>query len=358
MKEHITIGMDLGNKKHAVCALDAKGTILFRTEVPNNPESLEGFFREQAGATVAMETGLCCRWISTLARAQGCRVLVGNARKLAAIWQSKRKNDRNDALLIARLARADPELFHPVELRDDEHHAMVQIIRLREQAVGSRTALVNSIRGTCKARGVFLPVCDASCFHKAAKELLEGDLARLVAPLLGILEVLRESIRDYDRMLESYAREHFAKETDLLRTIPGCGPITACAFVAHVGNPSRFQKARSAGPNFGLTPAQEQSGETDAPRRISKAGSSLVRHLLMTAANYILRESSPDTALKRHGLRICARGGKVARRKAKVAVARKLAVTMLAMLKTGRPYEDKKAGKTPAVKTAESRRAS
>ena len=355
MKEHITIGMDLGNKKHAVCALDAKGTILFRTEVPNNPESLEGFFREQAGATVAMETGLCCRWISTLARAQGCRVLVGNARKLAAIWQSKRKNDRNDALLIARLARADPELFHPVELRDDEHHAMVQIIRLREQAVGTRTALVNSIRGTCKARGVFLPACDASCFHKTAKEVLEGELARLVAPLLDILEVLHESIRDYDRMLEAYAREHFGKETDLLRTIPGCGLITACAFVAHVGNPSRFRKARSAGPNFGLTPAQDQSGDTDAPRRISKAGSSLVRHLLMTAANYILRESSPDTSLKRHGLRICARGGKVARRKAKVAVARKLAVTMLAMLKTAHPYEDRKAGKGPAAKAAESR---
>ena len=351
MKKHITIGMDLGNRKHTVCALDVEGTILFRTEVPNNPEALTGFFREQAGATVAMETGLCCRWVSALARVQECRVLVGNARKLAAIWQSKRKNDRNDALLIARLVRADPELFHPVELRDDEHHAMVQIIRLREQAVGTRTNLVNSIRGTCKARGVFLPACDASCFHKTAEEGLDGELARLVAPLLDILKVLHESIRDYDRMLETYAREHFGKETDLLRTIPGCGLVTACAFVAHVGNPSRFEKARSAGSNFGLTPAQDQSGDTDAPKRISKAGSSQVRHLLMTAANYILRESSPDTALKRHGLRICARGGKVARRKAKVAVARKLAVTMLAMLKTGRPYEDRRTGKIPAAKT-------
>jgi transposase len=302
-----------------------------------------------------METGLCCRWISTLARAQGCRVLVGNARKLAAIWQSKQKNDRNDALLIARLARADPELFHPVELRDDEHHAMVQIIRLREQAVGTRTALVNSIRGTCKARGVFLPVCDASCFHKVAEKELEGNLARLVSPLLDTLVVLRETIREYDRMLEVYAREHFGKETDLLRTIPGCGLITACAFVAHVGNPSRFKKARSAGPNFGLTPAQEQSGESDAPKRISKAGSSQVRHLLMTAANYILREGSADTTLKRHGLRICARGGKVARRKAKVAVARKLAVTMLAMLKAGRPYEDRRPEKGPSAKVAEHR---
>ena len=358
MKEHITIGMDLGNKKHTVCALDAGGSILFRQEVPNIPESLEGFFRELAGATVAMETGLCCRWISALARAQGCRVLVGNARKLAAIWMSKRKNDRNDAKTIAQLARADPELFHPVELRDDEHHAMVQIIRLREQAVGARTALVNSIRGTCKARGVFLPVCDASCFHKAARERLDGELAQLVAPLLDTLEALRESIRAYDQMLETYAREHFGKETDLLRTIPGCGLITACAFVAHVGDPARFEKARSAGPNFGLTPTQDQSVDTDAPKRISKTGSSQVRHLLLTAANYILRDSSPDTALKRHGLRICARGGKVARRKAKVAVARKLAVTMLAMLKTGRPYEDRRVENGPAVKTAESRHAS
>ena len=355
MKEHITIGMDLGNKKHTVCALDAAGSILFWRDVANKPKVLEEFFREHAGATVAMETGLCCRWISALARAQGCRVLVGNARKLAPIWMSKRKNDRNDAQTIARLARADSELFHPVELRDDEHHAMVQIIRLREQAVGTRTALVNSIRGTCKARGVFLPVCDASCFHKAARDLLEGDLAQLVAPLLDLLEAVRESIRAYDRMLETYAREHFGKETDLLQTIPGCGLITACAFVAHVGDPARFEKARSAGPNFGLTPAQDQSSEKDAPKRISKTGSSQVRHLLMTAANYILRDSSPDTALKRHGLRICARGGKVARRKAKVAVARKLAVTMLAMLKTGRPYEDRRAGKEPAAKAAESR---
>ena len=355
MKEHITIGMDLGNKKHTVCALDATGTILFRTEIANNQEALAGFFREHAGATVAMETGLCCRWISALARAQGCRVLVGNARKLAAIWQSKRKNDRNDALMIAKLARADSELFCPVELRDDEHHAMVQIIRLREQAVGTRTALVNSIRGTCKARGVFLRACDASCFHKVAEEGLEGDLARLVAPLLDILEILRESIREYDRMLETYAREHFGKETDLLRTIPGCGLVTACAVVAHVGNPARFRKARSAGANFGLTPAQEQSGEMDAPKRISKAGSSLVRHLLVAAANYILRDTAPDTALKRHGQRICARGGKVARRKAKVAVARKLAVTMVAMLKSGRPYEDGRAAQAPEARTTENR---
>ena len=166
MSKYITIGMDLGNKKHAVCALDQAGKVMWRREVANTPEALTAFFEENADATVAMETGLCCRWISALAKSCGCDVVVGNARKLAAIWMGKQKNDENDALLIAKLARADRELFHPVELRDDERHEMVQIIELRAVAVSQRTQAVNSVRGLCKARGVFIKKCDASCFHK------------------------------------------------------------------------------------------------------------------------------------------------------------------------------------------------
>ena len=263
MSNYITIGMDLGNRKHTVCALDQTGNVLWRKDVANTPEALKPFFEENAGATVAMETGLCCRWVSALAKSCGCDALVGNARKLAAIWQSKQKNDENDALLIAELARASRRLFHPVELRDDERHEMVQLIELREVAVSQRTQAVNSVRGLCKAHGVFIPKCDASCFHKVA-----------------------------------------------------------------------------AGAYFGLTPGQDKSGDKDAPKHITKTGSALMRHLLVTAANHILRASSPDTALKRHGERICARGGKVARRKAKTAVARKLAVVMLAMLKSGKAYDD------------------
>ena len=116
--------------------------------------------------------------------------------------------------------------------------------------------------------------------------------------------------------------------------------MTSCAFVALVADPGRFGSARDVGAYFGLTPGQDQSGDKDAPKRVTKAGSALMRRLLVTAANHILRASSPDTALKRHGERICARGGKVARRKAKTAVARKLAVVMLAMLKSGKPYDD------------------
>jgi len=298
---------------------------------------------------VAMETGLCCRWISALAKSCGCDALVGNARKLAAIWQGRRKNDENDALLIARLARADRELFHPVELRDDERHEMVQVIELREVAVSQRTQAVNSVRGLCKAHGVFIPKCDASCFHKVAGDAIPAGMAWKFRPMLRHLREIAATVKRYDAMLEKYAQAHFRDEVGLLRTVPGVGQVTSCAFVAHVADPRRFGSARDAGAYFGLTPGQDQSGDRDAPKRITKTGSTLMRHLLVTAANYILREASPDTALKRHGERICARGGKVARRKAKTAVARKLAVTMLAMLKTGRPYDDGLAARKTAA---------
>ncbi len=354
MSNYITIGMDLGNKRHTVCALDQAGKVMWRREVANTPEALKPFFEGNAGATVAMETGLCCRWISALAKTCGCNVLVGNARKLAAIWKNKQKNDENDALMIAELARASRRLFHPVELRDDKRHEMVQVIELREVAVSQRTQAVNSVRGLCKACGVFIPKCDAARFHKVAKESIPAGMAWKFKPMLRHLKELALTIGRYDDMLEEYAQEHFGDEVGLLRTVPGVGPVTSCAFVAHMADPKRFGRARDAGAYFGLTPGQDQSGDRDAPKRITKTGSASVRRLLVTAANYILRESSADTALKRHGERICARGGKVARRKAKTAVARKLAVIMLAMLKSGKPYDDGLAAKKSGAGNASS----
>ncbi len=340
MSNYITIGMDLGNKRHTVCALDQAGKVMWRREVANTPEALKPFFEGNAGATVAMETGLCCRWISALAKTCGCNVLVGNARKLAAIWKNKQKNDENDALMIAELARASRRLFHPVELRDDKRHEMVQVIELREVAVSQRTQAVNSVRGLCKAHGVFIPKCDASCFHKVAADAIPDGMAWKFKPMLRHLKEVAATIKRYDAMLEEYAQKHFKEEVELLRTVPGVGPITSCAFVALIADPGRFGSTRDAGAYFGLTPGQDKSGDKDAPKHITKTGSALMRHLLVTAANHILRASSPDTALKRHGERICARGGKVARRKAKTAVARKLAVVMLAMLKSGKAYDD------------------
>lgn len=351
MNNNTTIGIDLGNTKHTVCALDADGEILFRKEIANTPEALKPFFDENRGATVAMETGLCCRWVSALARVCGCDTIVGNARKLAATYEDKHKNDANDAEKIARIARADRKLFHPVALRDDEHHLLMQILELRDGEVRARTRRINSIRGMCKAAAVFLPDCDAASFHKVAPGAMPNAQRKLFKPALDALSASDRAIRRYDAMIEDYCRKQFRAETELLQTVPGVGQITAAAFVAAIDDPAKFGRARDAGAYFGLTPAQDQSGASDAPKRITKAGNDMVRKLLVNCANRVLRKDARDTSLKRHGDRISARGGKIAKRKAKVAVARKMAVMMLAMLKSGREYDDALAGAPPAAST-------
>ena len=340
MTNNNTIGIDLGNRKHSVCALDADGNVLFRKEVANTPEALKPFFEENRGATVAMETGLCCRWISALSKACGCDTIVGNARKLAMIWGDKNKNDKNDAEKIARMARADRTLFHPVALRDDAHHQLFQLLELREGEVKERTRRINSIRGVCKANAVFLPDCDAASFGKKAPPAMPAELRKLFRPALDALAATDRAIRRYDAMVEDYCRRMFPSETGLLQTVPGVGPVTAAALVAAIGDPSRFGKARDAGSYFGLTPGQDQSGDGDAPKRVTKTGNDMVRKLLVNCANRIAQRNARDNALKRHGEKISARGGKVAKRKARVAVARKLAVLMLAMLKSGMEYDD------------------
>lgn len=342
MNNCITIGMDLGNKNHKIVAVDEKCQIAFKLEIANTRDALEPFFRKYAGATVAMETGTCCRWISALARQCGCTTLVGNARKLRMIWQSKQKNDWRDAQMIAQVAKTSHELFHPVDLRDDEHHNLVQLIALRDVHVRQRTQSINSIRGMCKAGGYFIKKCDADYFHKHLDRVPESEQWKF-APLIERLADLSEVVAEYDRKIRDYANVHFKGKVELLQTVPGVGIITASAYVAFAFKPDRFGKARDAGCFFGLTAGQDQSGETDKPMRITKSGSAVMRRLLNQAANHILRETSPDNALKRYGGRISAKGGKIARRKAKTAVARKLAVIMMAMLQTGKPYDDSRA---------------
>ena len=351
MDNDITIGLDLGNRTHKVVGLDGRGKVVLRCELGNDKEALGAFFKEHEGATVAMETGTHCRWISSLARRCGCDAIVGNARKLRSIWESPQKNDWKDAQMIANIARASRELFHPVSLRDDEHHALVQLIELRDIVVAQRTQAVNAIRGMCKACGHMLPKCDAAGFHRHLDAIPASEYWKF-EPLVDRLESLAKDIGRYDWKIQDYADSHFRKDVELLRTIPGVGPITSCAYAAFAPDPKVFGRPRDAGCYFGLTAGQDQSGDADKPKKITKCGSEMMRKLLVNAANYILRESSEDTALKRYGERICARGGKIARRKAKIAVARKLAVIMMAMLQTRKPYQDGLAARTAAAGTA------
>ena len=343
MQHCTTIGIDLGDKKHAVIGLDKDANVILRRWIPNKSEELEAFFLQNKGSTIGMETGTHCRWISFLARKCGCNVYVGNAHKLRSIFGNTHKNDMRDAEEIANLLHGNKRHFHPVVLRDGVHQDLVQLVKMRETVMEQRTKSINSVRGMAKANGVRIGECDADAFQKNLALLLDTlpqNLMKLFNPQLELLRVLNETIKEYDRLIERHRNEHFRKECELLESIPGIGPINSTSFVAFVGDVGRFRHARDVGPYFGLTAGRDQSSDKDEPKKITKEGSKFVRHLLVNAANNIMRSNTMNSELKEFGMRVWGNRGKIAKRKAKVALARKLAVTMAAILRTGKPYHD------------------
>jgi transposase len=207
--------------------------------------------------------------------------------------------------------------------------------------VGTRTKLVNHVRGTViKAFGTRLPKCTAQSFHhkKVAEHLPRELLAPALGPVLETITSLSERIREYDRRLEEVADELYP-ETKLLRQIHGVGALTALAFVLTLEDPSRFAKSRQVGPYLGLVPTTDQSGKSDPQRRISKHGNELTRKLLVNCAHYVLGPFGEDSDLRRHGEKIAGRGGKNAKKRAVVAVARKLSVLLHRLWVTAEVYE-------------------
>jgi len=337
MENTSVIGMDMGDKNHKAVVLGVDGIELERSEVACTPEAVGAFLSRHPGALLAVETGTHCRWVSRVGIAAGHEVLVGNARKLRLIWASSRKNDWRDAEMIAKLARTDRSLFHPVALRDAAHQRLMRLVKARAVLVRSRAAVVNQIRGFCKSEGARLRKCSSETFVNLLGEI-PAELAEILRPLSGVLAELSVRIKQYDRLIERTMRREHGKATELFAGLPGVGPVTAAAFVASIGDAETFGDPRQAGAYFGLVPRQDQSGQGDKQLRISKEGDETVRRLLVTAANYIMGPFGRDSDLRRHGERIAARGGKNARKRAKVAVARKLAVIMTVMLRDACPY--------------------
>jgi transposase len=173
-----------------------------------------------------------------------------------------------------------------------------------------------------------LPKCPAVSFHNKAPEHIPEALWPALEPILQTIGSLTQRIRDYERKLETISKEHYP-ETDLLRQVEGIGPLTALTFVLTLEDPYRFERSRSVGAYLGLVPASDQSGDRDPrERRISKEGDEMLRKLLVGSAHYILGPFGSDSDLRRHGEKIASRGGKNAKKRAVVAVARKLAVLL------------------------------
>jgi len=324
------VGMDLGDKKNQICILDHDGSIVHSTSISNTAMGLNQFFDRfdtPQEVLVAMETGTHSPWISHLLSARVFRVLVGNARKLRAIWDTDNKYDERDAEMLARIARFDPELLYPVSHRSRAAHMDLAVIKARDALVRCRSKLINFLRGIAKTAGERLPSCSAEAFDRTVVDHIPKDLLSAAVPCLNMIHELNLQIRQFDRQIEKLCADTYP-ETKALREIVGVGPITALSYVLTVEDPHRFSKSRDVGAYLGLTPKRDQSGETDKPLSITKAGNSYLRCLLINSAHYILGPFGPDCHLRRYGMRIASRGGKIAKRKAAVAVARKLAVLM------------------------------
>ena len=339
MKKGITIGMDLGDKKHQVCILDPAGKIIAEKEVAGNRTVMAGFFKQYCGAVVAMESGTHSRWVSQIATTAGLEVLVGNARKLRMIWQSRQKSDTRDAVMLARIARFDPALLCPIRHRGEQVQMDLEIIRARDLLVQERARMIHHVRGVVKSMGERLAASSTASFGHKAK--IPEALNAALKPMLEMIRELTKKIRGYDLMIKETAANKYP-ETEQLRQVGGVGPLTALAYVLTLEEPERFAKSRMAGAYLGLVPRLDQSGQIDKQLRITKHGDGYLRRLLVGSAHYILGPFWPDCDLRTFGLKLMQRGGKNAKKRAVVAVARKLAVLLHALWRSGQQYEPKR----------------
>ncbi|MFC5049557.1 IS110 family transposase [Rubritalea spongiae] len=331
-KQATVVGVALSDKKHQICVLDKNGDTLVEKTIPNSYAGLDTLCTNYPNALIAMEVGTHSPWISNYLKDRGHRVIVANARKLRAIYCNERKSDKRDAQMLAKIARVDTSLLYPIEHGSVDNLENRQRIAMRDTLVKRRVDLINSVRFSLKSLGVRLMSPSSASFAGYARKALATYPTKLelVEPLLVVIETMTEQIKESDRYLKEEMLE-MHPEAKRLMQIPGVGALSAVSFVLAIDDASRFKNSRDVAAYLGLVPRRDQSGDVDKQLSISKAGNRQMRTLLVQCAQYIMRKSSPDSDLKRHGMRIAERGGRIAKRKAIVAVARKLSVVMLTL---------------------------
>jgi transposase len=334
----LTIGMDLGDKTSRYCVLNAAGEVIEEQSCPTTKKGMAQRFAGKPRCRIAIEVGTHSPWVSRELKRYGHEVIVANARQVKLISQSSRKNDKLDAQMLARLARMDPGLLRPIRHRSEQAQRDLTVIRVRAALLEARSGLVNAARGLTKAAGERLRSCDADQMDTEKLEGLPAELAETLAPLVEEVESLTAKIKECDRKIEQIARDRYP-ETQLLRQVSGVGPLIALTFILTIEDKDRFQKSRDVGCYVGLRPKQSESGERQPELRITKEGDVYLRKLLVQGAHCILAKRAPDTELKRWGAKLAGRGGKNARKRAIVAVARKLAVLLHHLWVTAEVYE-------------------
>jgi transposase len=337
-KGSFTIGMDLGDKTSHYYVVDSEGEMVRESTVATTKKGMKQRFGSLPRCRIAIEVGTHSPWVSRLLSSLGHEVIVANARQVKLISASTRKSDRLDARTLARLARLDPELLRPIRHRSEKAQGDLMQIRVRAALVDTRTGLINTARGMAKSMGERLASCDADQMGVEKLAGLSSVVVEALRPLMESVEMLTQQIKARDQKLEQLARSEYP-ETELLRQVSGVGLLIALAFVLTLEDPNRFSKSRDVGCYLGFRPRRSESGQSRPQLGISKEGDVYLRKLLVQGAHCILSERSPDTDLKRWGRKLAGQGNKNAKKRALVAVARKLAVLLHHLWVSGEVYE-------------------
>jgi transposase len=330
------VGIDVSLGSSSVCVIDERGVIIKEGQCASEPEAIARFIRHKGGRIehVGLETGSLSQWLHAGLAREGFRVTVMEARHVRAAFAAMRvKTDRNDARSIAQLVRLG--WFKAVHVKAPSAQETRALLNGRQFLVDKVTGVENSMRAALRNFGLKMGHVARPKWVARARELAEGipALEAVVDALLRVRDALLHELRGLDRKLLEAARSDPTAHT--LMTAPGVGAIVALAFKSAVDDPGRFRKAKDVGPWLGLTPSRYQSGRTDHVGRITRAGDAGVRAALYEAATTLLGRVTKWSALKSWGVRLARRSGA---KKARVAVARKLAVILLSMWKSGAPF--------------------
>ena len=334
-----TIGIDVSDKKSKICVMTKNGgnrRILFETTCDTTMEGFSGCFANYDRSWPAVfETGTHCRWIKRHLESMGFKTIVANPAEVKLITDSNTKTDKSDARKLARLALADVELLKPVKLRDETHQLMFRYHESRKLLMKCRNAMINEARCFAKSCGFRLPASSANWFHEIDRSSWPKEFEKMIWPMMDAIKTVNRKIAAYESMISKLAKTPvFKEQVERAEEVYGIGEVGATAVIAAIdGDVDRFERARDAGPYFGMTPGSSQSGQSDPQLGMTKAGNKLVRSVMIECANVVMQKNAKETDLKLKGLRISSHGGRIAKKKAKAAVARGLVVTVVALLK-------------------------
>jgi transposase len=336
--QKLTIGLDLGDRSSWYCVLDEAGEVVLEQKLGTTPKAVKEVLGGMPRSRIALETGTHSPWVSRLLSESGHEVIVAHARNVRLIGESRRKDDQLDARTLARLARIDPQLLAPVKHRSAKAQADLTVIRARAGLVRARTALINTARGLTKSYGERLRGCNARNMSPEKGEGLSPKLKTALRPLLEEIESLSHRIREYNQQIEHIAQESYP-ETALLKQVKGVGTLVALTYMLTLEDARRFPKSRDVGCYVGLQPGRRNSGQSQPQLHISKEGDPYLRTLLVQSAHHILGPFGADSDLRRWGLKLAERGGSNGKKRAIIAVARKLAVLLHRLWVSGEVYE-------------------